>query len=453
MLFIVFFVSIAVLGAGIYFFNVHYFLPLKIRRIDRLLDEKKYEDAMRLLKNLSPKEKVDPLIQYKVYELYMGQNQYLMALFYLKEIVKRNVFSQKFPEPLVRMKIADIYEITGKPKRALEEYRYILEKIPDHYEANRKTGEQLFQMKNFDAAMPFLEKAYTLDKDNGSVNRYLAEIYLINKSYPKVIDLTTRNIEQGKQDDEINYFLRGQAYLKEEKYQKCQEDMEVAKKNPSFERESRLISAIASYRLGDIERASESFKYTLHTFTNDYSELVLEAKYVHSEVLIRDGKIRECLGELLFIDNSGKNYRDVQRRIHVLSPIQSNTTYMTLYKNGIEAYIRKNLTEWKNFRSHSLRKTLVISRHATFFITEKRVSRQGFRVGVGLDFNLSLTQEKEASAFLSFLKADGLSSGYFFSLMGLETGAHTAFKLSNCEINIIDDIEGWGKITDGEIAL
>ncbi len=76
-----------------------------------------------------------------------------------------------------RYSLASIYARTGRPQEAAKDLLVVLQGEPDHYRANLLLGRMLFLNGTFDEALPYLEKAATVQTDSSEAHSFLADDY------------------------------------------------------------------------------------------------------------------------------------------------------------------------------------------------------------------------------------------------------------------------------------
>jgi arylsulfatase A-like enzyme/Flp pilus assembly protein TadD len=76
-----------------------------------------------------------------------------------------------------RYSLASIYARAGRPQEAAKNLLVVLEGEPDHYRANLLLGRMLFLNGTFAEALPYLEKATTVQTDSDEAHSFLADEY------------------------------------------------------------------------------------------------------------------------------------------------------------------------------------------------------------------------------------------------------------------------------------
>jgi arylsulfatase A-like enzyme/Flp pilus assembly protein TadD len=76
-----------------------------------------------------------------------------------------------------RYSLASVYARTGRPEEAAKNLLIVLEGEPDHYRANLLLGRMLFLNGTFAEALPYLEKATTVQTDSDEAHSFLADEY------------------------------------------------------------------------------------------------------------------------------------------------------------------------------------------------------------------------------------------------------------------------------------
>lgn len=435
------FLLIIILGvAGLiawYYVNENVIYPQKIERLKRLMEEKNYDDALKLINSFPDSRKDAPEIQWFAYEIQLNQGQYFMALFHLGEIVKRGRFSEKITELDCHLKMAALYEVMQKPKKALGEYDSVLKLDPEHYMANFKIGENLFQMRNYGAAQPYLEKALDLNHDNPAINKYLGEIALVNKDWGKALAMADSCLALGDQDTAV-YLMRAKANLALEKYAEAAEDAEQARVDPQEGGYASLVKALALSKIDKIHDAEILFDQTLQKFNQTYHDLVLESRYVFAELLTKRGLIKDALRQLYIIRNSGTTVKDSAHRIGVFSQIVNSKIISDILENGVENLIKEPLSRGLGVQGYVTVKTAMIDANSFYLLAKKSVSGQNVRLGLAVDFNMRETPAGFMKGFAEFLEKQELSQGLLFSLYGYEAEALNHLPKEKFEVTVLN---------------
>jgi len=76
-----------------------------------------------------------------------------------------------------RYSLASIYARTGRPEEAAKDLLVVLQGEPDHYRANLLLGRMLFLNGTFAEALPYLEKAATVEPKSVEAHQFLSEAY------------------------------------------------------------------------------------------------------------------------------------------------------------------------------------------------------------------------------------------------------------------------------------
>jgi len=76
-----------------------------------------------------------------------------------------------------RYSLASIYARTGRPEEAAKNLLVVLQGEPDHYRANLLLGRMLFLNGTFVEALPYLEKAASVEPKSVEAHQFLSEAY------------------------------------------------------------------------------------------------------------------------------------------------------------------------------------------------------------------------------------------------------------------------------------
>lgn len=446
-------VGLALIVFGSFWGNEYYLYPQKIKQIYKLIDEEKFEEANKLIGLLPDKRKFTAEIQYIGYEINIKQNQYYMALYNLMEIIKRQLYTSKLTEEDTRLKIADIYNNMGKYKKELEEYRNLLEKDPSHLIANFKTGERLFLMKNYAAAQPYLETAQENDPQNPKLLEYLANIHFLQDEPDMALDLIERAIRLGNKNNDL-YLVRAKIFLEQKEYDKAKEDLDVAAQDPNHSYFCRLLKGIIYFEQDDKTKAEDEFSESLIKFNDNYDNWVLKARSYYAIILQEKRLLKDALRQYLFIQNSGKAELDISDRINAFKVItgnkQLNDYFEMSFKKLIEDHVEKTL-----FISgyQTLRKEMPSEKMVQLLVKKNVSSGQSMRMALAVDFNLDFPQEKDVRTYLDFIIKHDLTSGYYYSLFGLNKTARSILKSkAQVEVEVLGH-DDFIKIMNGDRKL
>ena len=94
-----------------------------------------------------------------------------------------------------RYSMASIYARTGRPEEAAKNLLIVLQGEPDHYRANLLLGRMLFLNGTFDEALPYLEKAATVQTDSSEAHSFLADEY---EKLGRVAEATSERAEAAR---------------------------------------------------------------------------------------------------------------------------------------------------------------------------------------------------------------------------------------------------------------
>lgn len=435
------FLVILILGVaglvGWYYFNENVLFPQKIERLKRHMEAGEFDEANKLINTLPDSRKEDPEIQWFCYQIQFHQGQYFMALFHLGEIIKRGRFSEAITELDCHLKMAALYEVMQKPKKALSEYDAVLSIDPEHYTANFKIGENLYQMKNFGAAQSYLEKALDLKHDNPVISKYLGEIALVNQDWGRALAMADACLALGERDTEV-YLIRAKANLALEKYPEAADDAEQARVDPQHGGFAALVKAICLTRQGKSPEAESLFDQTLSKFNETYADLVLESRYEYALILSGRGQVKDALRQLYIIRNSGMAWKDTAHRIGVFSQLVNSKTLSDLLEEDMDLILKDELGKGLGIQGYIPAKIQNVEARSAYILAKKNISGQNVRFGLAIDLSMQETPPAFFKGFADFLEKQELSSGMLFSLFGFAPESLDALPKAKFEISVLN---------------
>jgi tetratricopeptide (TPR) repeat protein len=437
-MFLIIISSIVLFGIAYFFINDKYLLPQKIVQIKKLMDDDQFDEAMKIVNVLPEKMKIHPEIQYIIYQIYLKQKQYFMAIFHLTEILKRNNYTEQITETILHENIAEVYELMDKKKKALEEYSEVLKTEPEHLKANQKVGEILYFLKNFGAALPYLEKAYELDSQNGVICKYLAEVYILNEEFGKAIHMADHALNLGVKEPEI-YMSRSIGNLHNEKYKEAISDVDKIDIGTPQSNLGQIIKGLAHFHLKEKTKAFDIFSSFLMKFTENHQTHIIEARYFYSEMLAEKGKVKDSLRQLYFIQNSGKQHKDVAHKIPVYNKIVSSKRMSDYVEKEIESFIHKNLDRGLSTNGHNIIKLDTLTKKQAVVTTKKNTSSGTVLMSIiGIDMALKDPSTDLLDRLINAALSANLSSVYLFTFFPLTPAQKTNISQTTIEVEILE---------------
>ncbi|BBM89394.1 hypothetical protein COTS27_01093 [Spirochaetota bacterium] len=314
--------------------------------------------ALKILKNLPKKKQQILEVQIAYSEVHVMKKNWYLALFHLNEIIEKKLYVTQ-PKNHVNSKInihlkkAEIFNTIGKDNNAINEYFHTLELDPNHLKANTEVGMKLLEMKNYKAALTHLKQAYLSNKKDPSLAEALADTYIITESYTEALYCIKQAL---KHSNPIPCRLQHKEVLALFYLNQYNEALAVASTiEASYSKlaEVEIITGIIHYRLGQFKEAENFFYGNLEHYINNYSPLVIEARYLYSDILFKQCNLISASIQLSFIQKAHKTYLDTDERIAVFREIIGNEPlnhfFMSLCKKGATAVLlNKIITHDRN---------------------------------------------------------------------------------------------------------
>lgn len=213
------------------------FAPEKqFARADKLLDDKDYEEARKLLLE-----------------------------------VKNRDTTKKYA-PMAQLKIADSYIREKEPDLGIEEYRRFLELYPDN---------QYASYAQYQIAMAYFSQIEAADRGSGAAKKALREFQRLKELYPRnpYREAVELRIEKAQNIIAEGEFLAGEFYFKKEAYQAAIGRFEgLLKQFPEYKRADETLLLLGkSYRAVKMsDKAREAFQALITKYPS--SRFVSEAK-------------------------------------------------------------------------------------------------------------------------------------------------------------------------------
>ncbi|MBI4976336.1 MAG: tetratricopeptide repeat protein [Spirochaetes bacterium] len=394
--------------------------PRKLAKLNAAFERSDFETVLNEINTLSKDRKKLPPVQWLLARVYFQQSQFIMAMVHLNEIVNANAYSREIPAIDVHTMLASIYERTGKPKKAVEEYEEIIKLDQSNVTAFTKTGTYYYTNNDYEKAAPYLEKSLALDennaeilymlavistarKDNESALRYAESCLVIDPNYNKAVVLRGRLLYSLKRNDEAKKDLLTAYNISE-----CKMDAAI------------FLGRMASEE-GDAESAYRFFSDGL-TLNNNTDEDTMHARYEFAILLGTMKRLQESLEQFRIIRNARMTMLDVEDRIETYSKILSNPALRDVAHADIADYLDETLYKILSKSGYAVIENKEVSSGRIFFVTLKKIGggMQAYRTSFALDTSLNVIGVDDIHEFNDYIKDKRAHNSFYFSLGGFE---------------------------------
>ena len=327
----------------------------------KLLQEKKYEEALRYFEYVLSKDASNAEALYYAGTIYIIQNNTQKGLEYLERSVAlapKNVrlhfiLAQTYETLSMMDKAIDMYQkvekmapasreakeaskhvriLLGKKygvqrnyERALQEFSSVLMDYPDDIPALMNKGLTLSLMGRLDEAQATVEKALTIQPNNGVLHAYLAEVFEkkgdINKSkaqYEQVLRLVSPDSPLGRTAQIKVTLANGAELLAKGQLKDARAEFEkvlaIDPRNPV----ARFNMARIYHGLGDMQHAED----ILHSLVDDNPNN-LDARLRLGALYLELGRLNDAVHEFEDIIIRGKETAQAQEAAKLLDDIRS----------------------------------------------------------------------------------------------------------------------------------
>ena len=327
----------------------------------KLLQEKKYEEALRYFEKVLSKDGSNAEALYYAGTIYIIQNNTQKGLEYLERSVAlepnnarlRFILAQTYETLALTDKAIDMYQkvekmapgsreakeagkhvhiLLGKKyggqrdyERALQEFSSVLADYPDDIPALMNKGLTLSLMGRLDEAQSTLEKALAIQPNNGVLHAYLAEVFEkkgdaveSKEQYEQVLKLISPDSPLARTARIKVALAKGAELLEKGQLEDARRELEnvlaIDPRNPV----ARFNMARVYHGLGDMQDARDMLHSLVEDNPNDFdARLRLGALYLEL------GRLNDAVHEFEDIINRGKETAQAQQAAKLLDSIRS----------------------------------------------------------------------------------------------------------------------------------
>ncbi|MGI9526254.1 MAG: tetratricopeptide repeat protein [Weeksellaceae bacterium] len=280
----------------------------------------KNDEALRNLEPLVQSEMYQDEAAYYTGHIYYAQKDFDKAFSYFDDLRNRNVSYEKKVLPYV----VQIEFNNGNYEKVLVDGKRLLETDKNSFiqsEVSKIVGESYFKLKQYDAAIPYLE-AYAGEKTNADYYQ-LGYAYYQKGDFDTAISLLNKIVEDKNALSQTAYYQLGNAYLQTEQKQQALTAFKSASEmdfNPEIKEDAYYNYAKLSYEIGNPFAGTPQ---VLQSFEQEFPQ----SKY--------RTEINNYLIDAYISSGNYKNALDVLDNINPKNDVQANATQKAAFLYGV----------------------------------------------------------------------------------------------------------------------
>ena len=307
-----------------YLYEVVYF-PEKLNKAKNAITEKNPERAIKILKRLRNR-KYQSEIHFCFSQAYKQKKQYHLSFYHLDKIISEGEMyrSGELSTTSIHLEKAQLYEITENFEAAKNEYLSILSIEHQHLIANENLATILFNNKEYEKALTYLETIVNLGHGNVEIYEKISYIYYIQEDYSmslKVMEKALNMFEVPNNEAPTLFYQYINILYKLQKYREILKQPELPN-NYKKTTNIMLIKAMCCYNTKQFKKAFIEFDRSLVNYLEDVSDIVLQARYAFVDLLIRQKIFDRAISEMTLIKNANvDDFKDNELRLKLFTKI------------------------------------------------------------------------------------------------------------------------------------
>jgi tetratricopeptide (TPR) repeat protein len=266
MIFNIIFIA-AGIAAAVFLFYLRYLIiffriPRKIDAARKLMatDEKK---AVELLNGILSIDRGNPEANWIIAHYHLKKKWYVLALMYLHDIIRYGRYTMQITELDVRELLADTYERSGNPDKAVQQFAEIKKKHPLTAAQFKKIIRLLNEMGEPDNARNTINEASTVYQMDGEFCFLAAQIEYAQREYGSA-ENSIRSAEEKGYSSADTDLLMGKICFILQNYEEAIQRFQKLPHDYLMSEEIEGLLGQAFYRIKDYSKAEDTLSQIVH---------------------------------------------------------------------------------------------------------------------------------------------------------------------------------------------
>ena len=334
-------VIIALLAAGVIALIVFVVktlaAPRKIEAIERLVNNGKTQQAVKLARAILSKNPRDMEAHYILGKAYLADNKHELALMELKNVGDSGAFSAKIPEQEFRQIIAKLYMRFNQPEEALKEYLLLIKKNPNKSDYYLNAAELLGQRGDTNQAAACYQKAVELDPRNAGAHAAFGFLLYNIKQNRAAEDEIATALKLDPNNAKAHFCL-GRILMSSKEYAKALAEFEKAVRAPELKQKAFIERGRCYMEAGNYEKAILEFHTAIKSSSSPSSSDTLHARYFLASCMEKTRDIEGAVAQWQEIQKQKKKFLDVNEKLSAYQGAASSDSMKEYLTAGREDF-------------------------------------------------------------------------------------------------------------------
>jgi len=311
--YVIVFLFIIMLAMVVIYALQAFVLPRRIDEIAQMIEAGQIKQAIKKLTDILEKDDRNSYAHYLLAEAYVRDENPKFAIVEYRQVLKYGKYTEKFPEIMVRSKVAKLYQDQGSLDDAKNEYLILTKLDPDNFQNFFELGAIYFRTNTLDRALTFFKKSVAQNPRHEQSYYYLGQIYYQTNLYPDAKQCFIESIKLDPSNYRSHYFL-GLVLRQMSDYEWAIKEFDIAQKSEELKVKCFLAKGSCHMQKGMLPKAMMEFERGLK-FARKGSDTELGLRYYLAECYEKTRDLHSAIHQWEKIVEVKPNFRDVQGKL------------------------------------------------------------------------------------------------------------------------------------------
>ncbi len=392
----------------------------RLKKMQEAFNEKKFDVVAQYLDGFDLRHRYDARVLWVAANMYVEQQQYILAMLQLQEIINRAGFSTEISEIKVYRMFSKLLEDSGNMKKALEVSEIASKLSFDDFDTVMETAVLAYKNARYNTSNQYLLKALEINENNPTVYFLLADISFKNKSYRMAKDYIKKAIELEGYKPAYS-LLSGKISFVERNYADAVvEFLKVFEKSEDLKRETAAYLGNSYYELKDYNNADKYYSFLLddEKYLGDAS--IIDERYRYAQIQLSRQNYEKALEQWKIIKTLRNIYLDIDEKIKTYTAIINSPAFRTALNTNIVEYLEQHLYRILTLNGYIVTGYVKKSATSIYFTAMKKFSEEGqsYLCAFALDTSGNKVRKETMANFYEYVNEKQTLHAFFLSIGG-----------------------------------
>lgn len=354
---------ILVLGTGIavllIFLVKSFVVPQKLSNIEKLINNGKYNHAVKQAKLLILRNPRDFEARYLLGRAYLSDGKSELALMEFKAVNATALFSKTLPEAEFRKILTKLFLKYNQPEEALKETLLLIKLEPFQAEHYYTAGILFEQRDNSEQALSHYKKAVETDPNHAGAHASLGLLLFKNKQMTDARQEITIALRLDPKNTKA-HFYQGKLLRENHDYANALASFENVLRDPELKQKALIERGCCYLEANSVEKAIVEFERAIKSSSDNGSNDMLHARYFLASSYEKLRDIDSAITQWELIFNNKRSFRDVGEKLSQYQELRSNDSikeYLTASRDEFFAICKEVTSKALELSVRDIRET------------------------------------------------------------------------------------------------